>query len=383
MIRDSPPPAYPMTDPHSLSSKPVPARENVVTDGVTAEGEAYPSSPQRLRYVDVAAPAPGKTVVVAPGVLWCRIPLPIDLNHINVWLLDTDQGLVLVDTGMAADVGKEAWELIDSEVLAQRPLRAIFVTHIHPDHIGLAAWLQQRHHVPVWMSRRTFEQAQIMLGGQDPPATDEVEAFFRSNGVGDLTTLRPMMSPRRFASVTSGMPDVQRYVADNEILQWGASTWTALETNGHAEGHLCLSNAAGGLLISGDQVLPTISSNIGFTFRNADMNPLQSFLTSLARLRTLPQDTLVLPSHGVPFRGLQHRIDDLRQHHEEQLDAVVRACATPKTAAEMLPLMYRRVLIGIHMFLGLAEALAHLEYLANARRLERRKDGAGVVRYGV
>jgi glyoxylase-like metal-dependent hydrolase (beta-lactamase superfamily II) len=195
--------------------------------------------------------------------------------------------------------------------------------------------------------------------------------------------LRSLLSPRRFASMSSGMPVVQRFVADAEVVQWGEHSWTALETNGHAEGHLCLSNPAGGLLISGDQVLPTISSNIGFTFRSEDPNPLRSFLDSLARLRKLDEGTLVLPSHGVPFRGLQHRIDDLRQHHEEQLDSVVAACAVPKTAAEMLPLMYRRrVLKGIHMFLGLAEALAHLEYLVQAGRLQRRKDGEGVVRYG-
>ncbi|HEY4366405.1 MAG TPA: MBL fold metallo-hydrolase [Steroidobacteraceae bacterium] len=365
-----------MTDPHSLD--PAPPR----TDGVTAEGAAYSSSPTRLRYVDVAVPAPGKTIVVAPGVLWCRIPLPIDLNHINVWLLDTDDGLVLVDTGMAADVGRDAWEIIENEILAQRPLRAIFVTHIHPDHIGLAAWLQQRHDVPVWMSRRTFEQARYLFDDASASDGSVAEAFFRSNGVDDPTMLRPVMSPRRFGSVTSGMPEVQRFVADDEVLQWGANAWRALETNGHAEGHLCLSNAAGGLLISGDQVLPTISSNIGFTFYNRDMNPLQSFLSSLIRLRALPEDTLVLPSHGVPFRGLRQRIDDLRRHHEEQLDEVVKACAIPRTAAQMLPLMYRRELKGIHMFLGLAEALAHLEYLAHAGRLRRNTDGEGVVRYG-
>jgi glyoxylase-like metal-dependent hydrolase (beta-lactamase superfamily II) len=370
-----------MSQPQSPNAMPASAPEKMSGDGVTAEGEAYPSSPQRLRYVDVAAPAPGKTVQVSPGVLWCRIPLPIDLTHINVWLLETHDGLVLVDTGLGVDVCKEAWEVVAAEVLAQHPLRAIFVTHIHPDHIGLAAWLQEQHKVPVWMSQRTFEQAQAMLGGKDPPATAEGESFFRTHGVDDLTSLRPMMSPRRFAAMTSGMPQVQRLIADNETLQVGAHAWTALETNGHAEGHLCLSDVAGGLLISGDQVLPTISPNIGFTFRNQDKNPLLSYLTSLQRLRTLAEDTLVLPSHGLPFRGLRHRIDDLRRHHEEQLEAVVRACAVPKTAVEMLPLMYRRMLKGIHLFLGLAEALAHLEYLANAGRLRRSTDGGGVMRY--
>jgi glyoxylase-like metal-dependent hydrolase (beta-lactamase superfamily II) len=350
-----------------------------IPDAVTAEGEAYPS--RRLRFVEIEAPQSGKVVAIAPGVAWCRIPLPIDLNHINVWLLDTVDGCIVVDTGMASEIGKEAWDSVAAEFLEHKPLRAIFVTHIHPDHIGLAGWLHQRHRVPVWMSRRTYQQAEQLLGGGDLANADRAEAFFHANGLTDATTLKPMFSPTRLARLASGLPDVERFVADSETLRLGDHTWTALETNGHAEGHLCLANGAAQLLVSGDQILPTISSNISFTWRNCDDNPLQSFLSSLERLRALSADTLVLPSHGIPFRGLQQRIDDLRQHHEEQLDRLLAACVEPKAAAELLPVMFRRQLIGVHLFLALGEVLAHLEYHVHAGSAHRRSDADGVVRY--
>jgi len=352
----------------------------IPSDNVTAEGESYPSAPQRLQFVDVEPPGAGEAVEIAPGIKWCRIPLPIDLNHINVWLIDHADGCIVVDTGMAAPVAEEAWERIAAEHFAAQPLLGVFVTHIHPDHIGLARWLQQRYRVPVWMSRRTHEQVQAFVSGDANGAEREAERFFASQGVVDRSLL-PSLSPARFVRMTSGMPDDIRYVADCESLSWGGQQWRAMETNGHAEGHLCLFEASHRLLISGDQVLPTISSNIGFTWRNRDKDPLASFLGSLQRLRTLPSDTLVLPSHGVPFRGLQSRIDDLSSHHFEQLDTVTRACAHGRTAYEILPIMFRRPLSGMHFMLAMAEAVAHLEYLVGVARLQRRFDETGLVRY--
>jgi len=310
-------------------------------------------------------------VVLASGVHWARIPLPLDLNHINVWLLDTADGSIVVDTGMAASIGKDAWELIEREHFSQRPLRAVFVTHIHPDHIGLAAWLQERHGVPVLMSERTYKLAQGLLGGEGRARAEAIQAFFSSHGLVDTAQAQAIFQPERIARMASGLPKVEQLVADSQVVRWGANEWTALETNGHAEGHLCLSNPASKVLISGDQVLPTISSNISFMVGGNDRNPLESYLSSLQRLRTLAEDTLVLPSHGVPFYGLRQRIDDLTGHHAEQLDKLAAACAEPKLAVEVLPLMFRRELKGMHLILAMGEALAHLEYLVHAGRLHR------------
>lgn len=347
---------------------------------VTAEGEAFASAPKRLHYVSVEKPAPGSSVQIAPGVRWARIPLPLDLNHINVWLIATEDGCVIVDTGMAVQMGKDAWEAIERETFATQPVRAVFVTHIHPDHSGLAAWLQERYRVPVLMSTLTHDMLRTMTTGEGRPRAGQVEEFFRSHGLSDVAQVETMFKPERFARMTSGLPQVERFVADGDTLSWGGGEWTALQTDGHAHGHLCLSNAAAHVLISGDQVLPSISSNISYGFHVADANPLGSYLDSLQRLRTLPPDTLVLPSHGVPFHGLQQRIDDLTMHHEEQLAKVEARCREPQTAAELLPTMFRRELKGMHLFLAFGEALAHLEYLVHTGRV-RRETSTGVVRY--
>lgn len=346
---------------------------------VTVEGAALPSDPRRIEYTAVPAPGFGERTRIAENVWWARIPLPIDLNHINVWLIESARGHLLVDTGMSASMCKDAWERLDADAFANDPPLALFVTHVHPDHIGLASWLQERYSIPVWMSERSHELAEAVYGTVASPSRAEVEAFLRAHGVTDTTELQPLLKPERFARMTSGVPRVHQYLEDSQALDWGSGEWRALSTEGHADGHLCLWRGQDRVLISGDQVLPAISPNISIMFQQPNANPLRAYLSSLERLRELPADTLVLPSHGLPFYGLRPRIDDLRAHHQAQIDKLLDACKVPLSAYESLPVLYRRELAGMHFLFALGEAVAHLEYLAHRGDLERQMRGEVIV----
>jgi len=349
---------------------------------LTTQGETLASAPERLRYLDLRPPATGEAPEVAPGVRWIRMPLPMDLDHINLWLIDRGDGWALVDTGFACDVCREAWEALERNVLAERPLELIFVTHAHPDHAGLAAWLQSRHRVPVWMSGATREHMRFFFEPLSAPALAAGMHFFATHGAADIDELRATISGGRYRQLVDGVPQVSHAPGDEERLDWHGTSWRVLECAGHIEGHLCLHDAVHSVLVSGDQVLPTISSNVSLTPRSLDADPLGSYLASLRRLARLPEDTLVLPSHGRPFFGLQARAADLIAHHEAHMATLVAACREqPRSAQDVLPLLFRRTLRGLQRFLALGEAIAHLEHLARLGRLERRVGAGGDVRF--
>lgn len=309
------------------------------------------------------------------------MPLPIELDHINLWLLEHAQGFVLVDTGFSFDASRAAWQQLENGILKERPLHLIVVTHYHPDHAGCARWLQERHGVPVWMSQPSETQMRQALS----PLTEEDTAvrarFLASHGVDHLGQLTPDATGGRYTAVVSGMPEIARHPKDGEEITWGDNAWRCLEVHGHASGHLCLHSASLGTLISGDQILPTISPNVSLTGWGDDPNPLASYLHSLERLAQLDAGTIVLPSHGRPFAGLRKRASQLIEHHHENMARIQQACREPMTAYELLPVLYGRSLRGFHRFLALGEAIAHLEYLVSREQLGRRVDARGVIRF--
>jgi glyoxylase-like metal-dependent hydrolase (beta-lactamase superfamily II) len=206
-------------------------------------------------------------------------------------------------------------------------------------------------------------------------------AFFAGHGVEPLEELSQSLGTSGYRNTVSGVPEPGRLMQDGDLTQFGDRQWRWLESGGHAHGHFCLqSGAPEPLLIAGDQVLPTISPNIGLTPLTPDPNPLATYLQSLQRLAQLDATTLVLPSHGRPFLGLAARAAELRAHHERQLAKLFVACREPLTAFQCLPVLYRRPQRGFNLFLALGEALAHLEYLACSGQFARQVDHS-VTRY--
>jgi glyoxylase-like metal-dependent hydrolase (beta-lactamase superfamily II) len=277
-------------------------------------------------------------------------------------------------------VGQQAWESFDRTILGGKPLRRIFITHDHPDHMGLAPWLAERYDAETWMSAWAYESSQRFLATSPAEVQTRAADFMQSHGM-DVASFRSTSSSRDHRTWFGGrIGTIDGKPGDGSVLQMGGGRWRVIETGGHCRGHLCLHDSARALLISGDQVLPHISPNVSVLATAPEDDPLRYFLSSLERLKACGPETLVLPSHGRPFRSLERRIDVLAGHHQTQLDMLHDLYREPRTANDALPVMFGRALRGVHRMLALGEALAHLHYLRADGKVERFEEG-GVYKF--
>ena len=334
-------------------------------------------------------PAVGAAIELAPGVRWLRMPLPFALDHINLWLLrDRDEsgraGWAVIDCGVANDATRAAWEQVFAQHLDGLPVLRVIVTHMHPDHIGNAHWLTQRWGCRLWISAtdwnaaRTANQATTGVGGAG------AAAFFAEHGLVDPEALEKVRARADYyPSMVPQVPRQFRRLLDAQTLRIGAHDWRCIVGYGHAPEHIALHCAALGVLISGDMVLPRISTNVSVIDIEPEGDPLPLYLDSIARLRALPDTTLVLPSHGKPFKGLHERIRQLTQHHADRLADTLAACRERRcSAADLLPVLFRRPLDLHQTTFAMGEAVAHLHALVGTGQLAGRLDADGIRRFG-
>lgn len=337
-------------------------------------------------------PDVGMLFEVAPGVKWLRMGLPFALNHINLWLLEDEfesetgivRGWTAIDCGIANDATRAAWENIFATQLNGLPIVRVICTHCHPDHVGLADWICSRWNVPLWMTTGEYTFARMMsaaLPGSDGTA---IFPFFKLHGLADPHMLQELEGRRSYyPTLVPSVPTSYIRMHDNQSFRIGRHAWRVITGFGHAPEHAALYCEELNVLISGDMVLPRISTNVSVFAIEPESNPVQQYLDSLLKYKDLPEDTLVLPSHGKPFRGLHVRIQQLFDHHAARLEEVVAACATPQSAADIVPIMFRRPLDAHQLSFALGEALAHLHKLWRDGILKRNICSDGVIRFQI
>jgi glyoxylase-like metal-dependent hydrolase (beta-lactamase superfamily II) len=331
-----------------------------------------------------SAPAPGKVTEVAPGIHWLRMPLPFALDHINLWLLEEDEGFTLVDCGYGDDATRALWEIHFATTLSSRPLRRIIATHCHPDHVGNAQWLSERFDVPVAMTHAEYLTAHALAGQHAGFGPAPTVRFFRRHGMADEHARAMDTRGNHYRRGVPGLPESFDRMRDGDVMMAGGTSWRVLEGHGHSPEHASLYSSARKVLISGDMLLPRISTNVSVWAPEPDGDPLGAFLESIAVFETLPPDTLVLPSHGLPFRGIVVRVAQLRAHHTArlaELAAAIEESRTAVSAADLVPVLFRRELDLQQRYFAMGEAIAHLNHLWHAGRIARHIDADGAIRF--
>ena len=325
-------------------------------------------------------PAGGTMCEVAPGVCWVRMPLPFALEHINLWLLADQGSWTIVDCGFGVPATRALWEAIFAQHLGSLPVSRIAVTHFHPDHFGAAAWLADLWQAPVLMTAPEFAAAQAWHRAQDPFTREAHLSMFERHGL----RLADAGGLPRENLFRRGVPDIPARITplvDGQILTVGGRDWRVVTGHGHSPEHAALFCSELGVLIAGDMVLPRISTNVSVQPHLPDADPLGQFLASLARYADLDAETLVLPSHGLPFYGLRDRVGALARHHAARLEELHSECRVPRTSAEVMPVIFKRKLDAQQTFFAMGETLSHLNWLRARGQLARERGADGIYRF--
>ncbi|GAB4356239.1 MAG: MBL fold metallo-hydrolase [Gammaproteobacteria bacterium] len=309
------------------------------------------------------------------------MPLPFQLDHINLWLLEDGEGWTILDTGYSRDEVRDLWEQHFTGVMAGRPTHRVIATHCHPDHVGMAEWLTERFGCELWMTEAEYLMANL---GRNDIGIGDIEArvaFFRQHGLRNGRSKSLAARGNYYRRGVPGLPGHFHRIFAGQTVTINGREWEAIIAHGHSPEHAAFYCRELNVLISGDQILPRITPNVSVWHIEPDANPIKRYLDSLEQFRRLPEDVLVCPAHGRVFSGLHYRIDVLIEHHEARLREVAEACEEPKCAADLLEVIFRRELDSHQLSFAMGEAIAHLNYLKEEGALSREMDDDGVYRF--
>lgn len=332
-----------------------------------------------IRYPFPTPPAAGEAVAVADGILWMRLPLPMALDHVNVYALDDGDGWTVVDTGFASTKSKAIWQTLLDGPLAGKPVTRVIVTHHHPDHVGLAGWFvaQGAHlHMPRtgWLMARM-----LTLDAQDRPAPETIAFYERAGMAADELARRKTERPFNFADCVAPLPLGYIRLCDGGTIRMGGRIWDIRMGDGHAPEHATFWSRDDAVVLGGDQLLPSISANLGVYPTEPDADPVGDWMASCTGFQSFAQpDQLVLGGHKLPFTGLPLRLRQMIDNHHSALDRLVAYLDQPRAAGDCFLPLFKRQIGPAEYGLALVEAVAHLNHLHQTGRASRhlRDDGA-------
>lgn len=342
---------------------------SLTTDGSPGRNLTYP----------INAPEKGETVEVAKGIHWLRMPLPFRLDHINLWILEDGDGWTIIDTGVKMGEAKKVWEKVAKDLLGDKPVKRLIVTHLHPDHVGLAGWMEHRFGAPLWMSRTDYIQCRMLWHDTGRDAPEAGIRFYRAAGFPEdaIETYK-----KRFGGFGEGverMPDSYHRLEDGQVITIGDDEWRIIMGSGHAPEHACLYSPARDIFISGDQVIPRISSNVSVHPTEPDADPLKAWIDSCHKIKAeVPDTVLVCPAHQKAFRGLHARLDQLIDGHERGLSNLLKALDEPRRAVDVFGALYKRKIGPELLGMATGESLAHLNCLIGRGLARRTRDADGI-----
>jgi len=336
------------------------------------------SSALSIRYEYDRHPVPGQSFEIMSGLRWLRMPLPFLLGHINLWLLQDAAGWTVVDTGLCTQDTRDLWRAVLADQLNGEPVKRTLVTHLHPDHSGCAGWLERTCEAPLWMSREEYLLCRTLVADTGRPAPPEGIEFYSAAGFPAPALKRYQQHFGSFGEYVAPLPQSYYRLKDDMKLAIGEHEWQVIIGRGHSVEHACLYCQELNILISGDQILPTISSNVSVYPTEPAANPLADWLDSLSMLKKrLPADVLVLPAHGKPFRGAHLRLEQLISEHLDGLDKLRELCRQPAQAIHTFSALFKSNITESNLIMATGEAIAHLNYLKENGELQSWVDDQG------